>query len=54
MTQLPARLGIEKEGLWGFLEELAEATAVAARELGMTPSRVSTAADEAKVGPKMV
>jgi hypothetical protein len=43
------RLGLETEGIPGFIAELTNAAGVAARELGMEPREVSTSADESAV-----
>jgi glycosyl transferase family 1 len=49
VTQLPARLGVESEGIWGFIAELNGAVIACARELGMASSEVNGAADESAV-----
>lgn len=49
MTDVPARLGLAHEGLWGFLRELADAVMLTARDMGSDVRNVSTAAEEAQV-----
>jgi hypothetical protein len=43
------RLGLETEGIYGFIAELKDAAGVAARELGMETCEVSNRADESAV-----
>lgn len=49
MTGRPLRLGLETEGIWGFLGELTRAAAVVGRELGMEARAVSNSTDESQV-----
>jgi hypothetical protein len=51
---LPERLGLETENVWGFIAELAEGTAAAARELGIETRKVSNAQDESEVDALLI